>query len=178
MPKRYSKTHKYEERDFVNVDDGEPLDCSVLPSRTSQEFAEEVDINTIARRFNLTGELPSNVPQVLQGDFEGVTDFQSAMNLIVQARESFAAMPAHVRAEFHNDAHEFLEFTSDPANYGRAEELGLVRPEVQAERARIALEQREREDEARAEALLKAREKASAEAGKASRKGAKDQSST
>jgi len=28
---------------------------------TKQEFAEEVDINTILRRFNITGQLPENV---------------------------------------------------------------------------------------------------------------------
>lgn len=137
--RRYSKTHKYEERDFVNVDDPAGLDCSVLPSRTAQEFREEVDINTIAERYRLTGELPENVPMIWQGDFDEVTDFQSAMNLIVAARESFAAMPAAVRSRFHNDAQEFLDFTSDPKNFDLAVELGLVRPEAQEAR-RAALE--------------------------------------
>ena len=76
------------------------IDCSaeVEPSRTQQHFAEEVDINTIVRRFGLTGELPTNVPQVLQGDFTNVHDFQSAMNLVVAAREAFMEQPAEVRA--------------------------------------------------------------------------------
>lgn len=155
--KRYSKTHKYEERDFVNVDDPAGLDCGVLPSRTSQEFAEEVDINTIAERYRLTGELPQNVPAVYQGDFEEVTDFQSAMNLIVAARESFAAMPAAIRARFDNDAQKFLDFTSNPENFDTAAQLGLVRPEaVEARRAKREAEEAARIKEA-AEALLKAR---------------------
>lgn len=155
--KKYSKTHKYEERDFVNVDDPAGLDCSVLPSRTAQEFQEEVDINTIAERYRLTGELPENVPMVMQGDFGEVTDFQSAMNLIVAARESFAAMPAAVRAEFKNDAQAFLEFTSDPANFDRAVSLGLVRPEVQAARAEKAAAERRAAIEAAAAELVAAR---------------------
>lgn len=129
------KLEAYAEKDYVNVEDPTGLDCSVLPSRTQQQFAEEVDINTIVRRFGLTGELPENVPAVLQGDFEGVHDFQSAMNLVVAARESFDAMPAAVRAEFLNDPQRFLEFVSDSNNFARAAELGLVRPEVIQERA-------------------------------------------
>lgn len=136
--KKYSKTHKYEEKDFVNVDDPAGLDCSVLPSRTAQEFREEVDINTIAERYKLTGELPQDVPMILQGDFEEVHDFQSAMNLVVAGRESFDAMPAAIRAEFRNDPQEFLEFVSKPENFDRAVSLGLVRPEVAAARAAAA----------------------------------------
>lgn len=146
--KNFAKTHKYEERDFVNVDDPKGLDCSVLPSRTAQEFAEEVDINTIAERYRLTGELPQNVPQVLQGDFEEVTDFQTAMNLIVAARESFQAMPWDVRARFDNDAQKFLDFTSNPENFEVAAKLGLVRPEVVEARAEEARLKREAEIEA------------------------------
>lgn len=155
--KRYSKTHKYEERDFVNVDDVGGLDCSVLPSRTAQEFAVEVDINTIAERYRLTGELPQNVPQVLQGDFEEVTDFQTAMNLIVAARESFQAMPAAIRSRFDNDAQKFLDFTSDPKNFDTASELGLVRPEVIEARAVEAAAKRKAELDAAVAAELATR---------------------
>lgn len=155
--KRYSKTHKYEERDFVNVDDPAGVDCSVLPSRAAQEFREEVDINTIAERYRLTGELPENVPMVMQGDFDEVTDFQSAMNLIVAARESFGAMPAAVRAQFHNDAQEFLDFTSNPENFDQAVKLGLVRPEVAAARAEKAAAERKAEMDAAVAAAVAAR---------------------
>lgn len=109
------------------------LDCSVLPSRTQQHFAEEVDINTIVKRFGLTGELPQNVPMVLQGDFTNVLDFQSAMDMIVSAREAFMAQPAEVRARFRNDPQEFLDFVSAKENLDEAIKLGLVRSEsVQA----------------------------------------------
>lgn len=124
------KSEEYLEHEVVNGDSGKGLDCSVLPSRAKQEFAEEVDINTIVRRFGLTGELPVGVPQVMQGDFTTVMDFRGAMDMIVKAREMFAEMPAEVRAEFDNDPAKFLDFTSDPKNKDRAIELGLVRPEV------------------------------------------------
>lgn len=104
------------------------IDCSVEPSRTQQHFAEEADINTIVRRFHLTGELPQNVRMPSNADFDGIFDFQSAMNAIRAAEESFAAMPAEIRYRFHNNPHEFVEFCSDDANRPEAEKLGLVAP--------------------------------------------------
>lgn len=50
--------------------------------RTQQQFAEEADINTIVKRFGLTGELPSPVSVPMTGDFTGATDFHTAMNLL------------------------------------------------------------------------------------------------
>lgn len=97
-------------------------------SKTKQSFAEECDINTIVRRFHLTGELPTNVRMPTYQDFVGVFDFHSAMNAIVQASEAFDEMPAEVRARFHNEPAEFVAFCSDEANRPEAERLGLVKP--------------------------------------------------
>lgn len=91
-----------------------------------QEFKEETDINTLVERFHVTGELPQNVRMPTYGDFTGVFDFQTAMNAIRSAQESFDQMPANVRARFHNDTQEFLEFCSDPENKEEAIKLGLV----------------------------------------------------
>lgn len=98
------------------------------PTRTQQQFADEADINTIVERFNLTGQLPSDVRAPQYADFEGVFDFQSAMNAIRSAEESFMAMPAQVRARFVNDPQRFVEFCSDPANLDEARKLGLAMP--------------------------------------------------
>lgn len=98
-------------------------------SLTQQQFLEESDINTIVERFGLNGEMPSSpvVPQY--GDFTGITDFQSAMNAVVQAQANFMELPAKVRARFSNDPQELLEFLGDANNRKEAEALGLV-PEV------------------------------------------------
>lgn len=148
-------------------------------SRTSQEFKDEVDINTIAKRYGLTGELPENVPMVFHGDFTDVVDFRGAHDLIVRARESFDALPAHVRSRFDNDAAKFVDFTSDAKNFDEAVSLGLVRPEVQEARAKEAQAKRQAEIEAAAAELVKMQQAASGEAvGAPGKKGAKDQSST
>lgn len=98
------------------------------PSMTKQSFAEEADINTIVKRFHLTGELPNNVRMPTYGDFTDVPTFQDAMNAIRTATESFNAMPADIRAKFHNDPAEFVAFCDDPENYDQAKKWGLVNP--------------------------------------------------
>lgn len=101
------------------------LKCLDL-SLTKQSFLEETDINTIVNRFHLTGELPTNIRMPTYGDFTGVHDFHTAMNAVAVARESFDAMPADIRARFHNSAEEFVDFCSDDANIPEARKMGLV----------------------------------------------------
>lgn len=95
-------------------------------SLTKQSFAEECDINTIVRRFNLTGQLPDNVGAPTYADFDEVYDFHTAMNAVAKAQEAFDEMPAAVRARFNNDPASFVDFCSDDANRSEAEKLGLV----------------------------------------------------
>ena len=99
------------------------------PSLTQQQFKDESDINNIVDTFMKTGHLPepSSMPQYV--DYEGVFDFQSAMNVVRQADENFMRMDAKVRARFHNSPQEFLEFFSNPDNVDEAVRLGLAVPQ-------------------------------------------------
>lgn len=108
-------------------------------SRTQQQFAEEVDINTIVRRFGIDGQLPQGVRMPSYGDFTGLSDYQEAMNAVRLAGEAFMQMPARVRARFGHDPAEFVAFCSDEANAAEAARLGLVKPEVlEAQAAALA----------------------------------------
>lgn len=98
-------------------------------SKTVQSATEEADINTIVRRFNLTGQLPTDLRAPVYGDFTGIGDFKSALNAVLQAEEAFMKMPAEVRSRFDNDAGLFVDFCSNPANVDEAVKLGLVIPE-------------------------------------------------
>lgn len=98
-----------------------------MPSLAQQQFKDEVDINTIAKQFGLTGQLPAPVYQPMFGDFTEVTDFQSALHQIQVAEASFAALPAAVRERFRNDAQKFVEFCSDERNREEWKALGLSR---------------------------------------------------
>lgn len=137
------------------------LDCSGDKGRTQQQFKDEVNINTIVERFGLTGELPTNIPHLMSGDFTNVVDFQSAMDLIIEAREGFDAQPAYVRSRFDNDPHKFLEFVSRKENLDEAIKLGLVREESVTRRATEVAAARKAEVDAAVAVELAARQKAS-----------------
>lgn len=119
-------------RTAYNYDMNEAGDESAIycadATRTQQQFKEEVDINTIVRNFGITGELPTSLVVPEPADFDAVHDFQTAMNVIRKAEESFMEMPADVRAEFSNDPQRFLEFVHNPKNLERARELGIANP--------------------------------------------------
>lgn len=97
-------------------------------NKTRQEFKEEVNINTIVRRFGIDGQLPVGVRMPTYGDFTGVSDYQSAANAMRQAEEAFMELPAHIRARFSNNPQMFVDFCSDEANVAEARSLGLVPP--------------------------------------------------
>lgn len=99
------------------------------PSRAVQESKDESDINTIVKRFGLTGKLPQGVTVPQYGDFEGVTDYHSALNLVLQAEDGFMKMPADIRSRFHNDPAAFLEFVGKEENREEAIKMGLIVPE-------------------------------------------------
>ncbi len=100
------------------------------PSRTKQSFRDECDINYILRQFNVTGQLPIGSVQPQYGDFSGITDYQSALNAVMAAQDSFLQLPAKVRARFDNDPALFVEFASDEANKDEMKALGLLREET------------------------------------------------
>lgn len=110
--------------DAVSLETG--LACDPDEGKTQQQFAEEVDINTIVKRFGLTGELPFSGRVPLSGDFTEVTDFHSAMNLVVEAEEAFMRLPADLRKRFDHDPGKLIAFLEDDANREEAEKLGLV----------------------------------------------------
>ena len=115
------------DRNAVSDDTG--LKCED-ESLAIQSAEEEANINTIVRRFNLTGELPNDFRMPQSGDFTGVPDFHTAMNLVVKAQEEFLKVPAQVRARFGNDPQAFMAFLEDDANREEAKRLGLLRAEA------------------------------------------------
>lgn len=77
-------------------------------SLVQQHYAEEVDINTIVRRFGMTREMPSGLPGGVYGDFSGITDYESAIAMIERAHEGFMTLPPDVRERFKNDPGELV----------------------------------------------------------------------
>lgn len=97
-------------------------------SRAIQSQRDEADINTIVRNFGLTGQLPQGVRVPTYGDFEGLDNYQEALEAIRAADASFKAMPADVRSRFDNNPAKFVAFCSDSANLEEMRKLGLAVP--------------------------------------------------
>lgn len=104
------------------------LDFSDDPGVAQQQFRDEVDINTIVKRFGLTGELPQNLAMPLSGDFTDAVDFHEAMNLVARANQEFMTVPAEIRARFNNDPGRLISFLEDGSNREEALKLGLIQP--------------------------------------------------
>lgn len=105
------------------------------PSMTQSQFKNEADINHLVNRYKNTGSFydplrpPSGQKRLpMWDDFASVPEYQDAQNIISEAAERFAQLPAQVRKFFDNDPTLLLAFISDPANKEKAVELGLIVP--------------------------------------------------
>lgn len=136
----------YDNAGFDKASDDTGLRC-LDKSLTQQNFAEEVDINTIVRRFNLTGQLPTNFQMPTYGDFTGISDYHTAMNIVAAADEQFLSLPAELRARFNNDPGQLIEFLENDKNRDEAVKLGLVTPKVEELAGRATPPSGERTDD-------------------------------
>lgn len=103
--------------------------------RVKQSFKEECDINTLVKRFGLTGHIPKDVRMPVHADFSNITDYQSLLNVKRAADEAFMAMPAEIRDRFANDPARLVRFCSEVdekgnyVNLAEMRRLGLANPE-------------------------------------------------
>lgn len=106
-------------------------------SMTQQQFAEECDLNNIVdknfqlkdpafiTKLQLRSGQQKNEP--IYGDFTSVSDYQSSVNIVNQARNQFMSLPSKVRAYFDNDPQKLLEFCNNPDNYEEGVRLGIFK---------------------------------------------------
>lgn len=128
------KVRKFIDYDGPKFDPG--VDCSVdrdtgevLVSMTKQSFKDECDINTLMAKYEKTGVLDHvnrRLPEY--GDFAGVVSYQDSLNIVLDAREAFASLPARIRDRFGNDPAQYLSFIDKPENKEEAIRLGMIMP--------------------------------------------------
>lgn len=101
------------------------------PSRTLKDPAKDCDLGSIIKRFHK--QYGVNLEDVYKdykggfyGDFSHISDYQSALDQVAQAQESFMSLPADVRRRFENDPAQFIEFVDNPDNYQQLVEMGLA----------------------------------------------------
>ena len=98
-------------------------------SLTKQAPAEETEISAMMERYAATGALPAfNRREPRYGDFTGPQELQEALQIVIEGREMFDALPAKIRAYVNNDPVQFLELVHDPGRLDELRALGLVPP--------------------------------------------------
>lgn len=97
------------------------------PSRTKSEMAKECDINNIVKKHQQFGALPPGLRGPgIYADVSSLPDYQTALDITIDAQRRFDSLPATTREFFRNDPGELLQFLKDPKNRDKAIELHLI----------------------------------------------------
>lgn len=98
-------------------------------SMTKQSHKQECDINLILKQYQKTGlitHITKNQPKYIDLPDQG--DYQSSLQILREAENAFASLPAKVRDHFDNDAANFLAAFNDDRQIPFLREMGLLRP--------------------------------------------------
>lgn len=97
------------------------------PSLAHQAFAAECDIRNIMNKYKKTGLISHVTSSFAQyGDFTNIPDFRDAMDIVINAQDSFDSLPAEIRNRFANDPGDFLDFASKEENRDELVRLGIL----------------------------------------------------
>lgn len=106
------------------------------PSETKQFPGVGLETQAVVEKYYITGTLDAwNSNPGRYGDFSGVGSYQDCLNRVLEAQESFEALPADIRGHFNNDPAELLAAADDPGRQAELVGLGLIprgAPEVVA----------------------------------------------
>lgn len=99
---------------------------NVLPTKTKQEYADQVDVNKIIAKYKKTQD-----PSLLAGktgvyaDLTEIKDYQTHLSSVIKADEAFMALPSLIREKFSNDPSKLISFLADPSQKDESIRLGL-----------------------------------------------------
>jgi len=100
------------------------------PSKTKQEFRDQLDIKSIQKRYQETGILPQFQKQnSIFGDFTQIQGFEEAQCTIAKAKSAFERLPESIRRKFGYDPTNLHSFMMDEKNREEAVKMGLIAPE-------------------------------------------------
>lgn len=109
-----------------NITRAKHWEINTQPAITKQEFKDQSDINTILQQYQHHPHLLIPTEPQLYGDFSQATDYQSALNSIMDAQQQFLDLPAKVREKFNNDPGQFLDFVHNEENLPELVKMGLA----------------------------------------------------
>lgn len=106
------------------------MDFSNEKQLTEQSHKAEVDINNIIRKNAGNAELIAKTAALTKFVYDDVTtnNFEEMMNQMINARDTFASVPSHIRKQFGNDPAVFMDFVYNPDNKDKLVEMGLANP--------------------------------------------------
>jgi len=94
-----------------------------------QQFKEKVNINNIMKKYHATGMIDHLRRQPgSYADLTSIKDYDTALNTVITARESFMTLPSDVRQRFGNNPQAVLDFLKEEKNYEEGLKLGLIKP--------------------------------------------------
>lgn len=104
-------------------------------SLTQQSHASAADVRNIIKQYDRTGLIANVNKGIAQyGDYSKVNEYQESLNMVIEANESFAEIPSHIREQFNNDPGIFFEFATNPKNKEKMIQMGLAKaPETVVE---------------------------------------------
>ncbi|AXQ66111.1 MAG: internal scaffolding protein [Microviridae sp.] len=95
-------------------------------SLTQQSHAVAADVRNIIKQYDRTGLIANVNKGIAQyGDYSEINEYQESLNMVMEANESFAELPSHIREQFNNNAGLFFEFATDPKNSEKMIKMGL-----------------------------------------------------
>lgn len=116
-----NKSHHYPRR-RIQLDTGDLL-------MTKQSHKDECDIYRILNQYQRTGIITHvQSARPTYTDLPDHLDYQQSLHILMEAEETFAALPARVRAHFDNDPGAFLAAFSDPSQESTLREFGFLKP--------------------------------------------------
>jgi len=93
--------------------------------RTKQGMKDEVNINSIIKRWRDGVPLPLAHRDPAYGDFSSGLSFHESMNRVDSAREEFQRLPSEIRAECDHDLGVFLDKVNTDEGLKEMVDLGL-----------------------------------------------------
>lgn len=115
---------RFEDHSAISDATALPIDGQTF---VKQSFKDECDINQIVERNKATGLLTHvREGQPMYGDFTAISNYEDSLQVVIEAENMFAELPAHVRDFFANNPAEFVNFASNPENADKLVELGLA----------------------------------------------------
>lgn len=96
-------------------------------SLTEQQWKDHNNVSVLMQTYTQTKD-----PSIFQrtkafyGDYTNIGDYESCLNQVIEAKESFDSLPSDLRAKFRNDPRKFYEFVTDPANQDKLQDIGLT----------------------------------------------------